>query len=334
MATTTSRALELLSLVQSGRRWNARDLAERLDVSERTVRRDVRTLRELGYPIESVPGPMAAYRLGSSGRLPPLLIDGEQAVAISLALQTSPTSILGLRDATARALSTLSQVMDATLTAQVEATRITMMHNYWEFNAPPLDPALLARIGDAIRRRQVTRIEVLRPDGSRPHPRDDDFTPPRPIEPHHVALWAGRWYLVAYDRMAKTWQVLRIDRLHVSAASTTTFHERELPARSVRDFVMNEPNRGDTPAQWPCTGRATLALPAHLVARYGPGGSVVTPLGEHRTRLTLGAWSWAGIAGILATFDCPLTDVEPAELRRAFSTLAERISTPCAKDVV
>lgn len=324
MASTTARALRLLSLLQTARGVNAPELADALGVSERTIRRDIRTLRDLGYPIETVAGPHAAYRVGAGGCLPPLLIDAEQAVAISLALQTSPTSILGLRDATDRALTTLAQVMDASLTAQVEATRITFISNYWEFSAPPLDPAHLAAVGNAMRRHLPVRVEILRPDGTRPHPRDPDFAPARTLEPHHVVLWAGRWYLVAYEPPAAAWEVMRIDRLHIVTTGTRTFPERDLPARSVRDMVMDEPDRGDTPASWQCTGHATLDLPASIVARYCPGGSVVDPLDAQHTRLTVGAWSWAGIAGILATFDCALTDVEPSALRTAFHVLADR----------
>lgn len=326
MSTTASRALRLLSSLHADHRRNARELAAELGVSERTVRRDVQTLRELGYPIDSGAGPHATYRLGTGGRLPPLLIDAEQAVAISLALQTSPTSILGLRDATDRALGSLAQIMDASLTAQVEATRITFIANYWDFSAPPLDPSLLATVGDAMRRRQPLRIEVLGPGGRRPHPRDPDFTPPRTVEPHHVALWAGRWYLVAYEPAASAWKVLRIDRLHITTAGGRPVPPRELPAASVRDLIMDEPDRGDTPAAWQCTGQATLALPAHLVARFAPGGSVVEAITPESTRLTVGAWSWAGVAGILATFDCALDDVEPVELRAAFADLADRAS--------
>lgn len=324
MANTSVRALRLLSLLQGTRGRNARELAEILDVSERTVRRDIRVLRDLGYPINADTGSHATYRLSSGGRLPPLVIDAEQAVAISLALQTSPTSILGLREATDRALATLGQIMDDTLTAQVEATRITFITNYWDFSAPPLDPELLATVGDAMRRRRPLRVEVLRADGSRRDPRDPEFRAPRTIEPHHVALWAGRWYLVAYESATGAWSVLRIDRLHVTPANNRAFPERELPARSVRDFVMDQPDRGDTSAAWQCTGSATLDLPAHLVSRYSPGGSVVKAVDTGRTRLTLGAWSWAGIAGILATFGCALTQVEPLELRDEFKKLANR----------
>lgn len=333
MARTAGRALELLSLLQTAHRWSGPELAARLGVSLRTIRRDVETLRELGYPVHAGGGRDSTYHLAAGRILPPLTLDGEQAVAISLALQTSPTTVLGLRDAADRALHTLAQVMPAPLRAQVDATRVTTIRNYWEFPAPPIGPEVLNAVGEAVRKGHVLRVDVLRPDGSRPDPRDPDFAPPRAIEPHHLALWAGRWYLVAWDPGASPrrsdgagWVVHRVDRLHAYDPTGIPFIRRELPGGDVADFVMTRPDRGDLPAQWQCLGRATLALPAQVVARFAPGGSVIEELTPERTRLTLGAWSWAGIAGILATFDADLADVEPRELRDACATLATRFA--------
>lgn len=361
MARTAGRALELLSLLQTANRWSGPELAERLGVSLRTVRRDIETLRELGYPVHAGGGRDSRYSLAAGRVLPPLTLDGEQAVAISLALQTSPTTVLGLRDAADRALHTLAQVMPAPLRAQVDATRVTTIRNYWEFPAPPIGPEVLNAVGDAVRKGHLLRIDVLRPDGSRPAPRDPDFEPPHVVEPHHLALWAARWYLVAWDPAAARpgtrsdrvpdhepaaltsagprraadeggdaapdgngWVVHRVDRLHAHDPTGRPFTRRDLPGGDVADFVMTRPDRGDLPAQWQCLGRATLALPAQVVARFAPGGSVIEALAPDRTRLTLGAWSWAGIAGILATFDTDVTDVEPRELREACATLASR----------
>ena len=149
MARTAGRSLELLSLLQTANRWSGPQLAARLGISLRTLRRDIDTLRGLGYPVHASGGRESTYHLGAGGVLPPLILDGEQAVAISLALQTSPTTVLGLRDAADRALSTLSQVMPAPLRAQVDATRVTTIRNYWEFSAPPIAPDVLNTVGDA-----------------------------------------------------------------------------------------------------------------------------------------------------------------------------------------
>lgn len=326
MARTAGRSLELLSLLQTADRWSGPELAARLGVSLRTLRRDVDTLRELGYSVSASGGRDSTYRLAAGNTLPPLILDGEQAVAISLALQTSPATVLGLRDAADRALHTLSQVMSAPLRAQVDATRVTTIANYWEFSAPPIAPDILNAVGDAVRRSHLLRFDLIRPDGTRPEPRDPDFMPPLCIEPHHLVLWAGRWYLVAYNPAARAWAIHRVDRIHPHTSTGIPFVRRELPARSVASFVMTSHERGDIPAAWQCLGSATLNLPAQLVARFAPGGSVVEHISPNHTRLTLGAWSWAGIAGILATFDTDITDVEPAELRHACHSLAQRFA--------
>lgn len=323
MATTSSRALTLLSLLATRREWSGADLAGRLAVSTRTVRRDIGTLRDLGYPVAASKGPDGGYRLGAGSTLPPLLFDDDQAVAVALALRTTPLTVFGLREAGARALETLRQVMPAPLRAEIDAMRLTALRNHWEFAAPPIGAATLKAVGDAVRRRHVLRFDRLRADGTRPDPRDPDFAPPRAVEPHHLVVWAGRWYLVVRDPHDDTWPIFRVDRIHPHDPTGIPFTRRTLPG-GVAEHVVTAFDRDDTPARWQCLGSAVLSHPAALVARWAPGGSVVEPVTGETTRLTLGAWSWAGIAGVLATFDTGLTDVEPAELRAACATLADR----------
>jgi biotin operon repressor len=137
MANTSHRALRLLSLLGSGRQWSLRELATRLGASERTVRRDIETLRRLDYPVATIHGPGGGYRLGTGRTLPPLLFDHDQALAVAVALQTAPSTMFGLGDDTARALATLHQVMPPALRASMESLRLTRLQNYWEFPAPP-----------------------------------------------------------------------------------------------------------------------------------------------------------------------------------------------------
>jgi predicted DNA-binding transcriptional regulator YafY len=328
MATTAHRALRLLSLLGSRRQWPLRELAERLEVSARTVRRDLDTLRGLGYPVTTVHGPDGGYRLGTGHTVPPLLFDHDQALAIAVALQTAPSTVSGLRDDTARALATLRQAMPELLRAAMESVHLTRLTNYWEFSAPPIDSSALSAVGAAVRRGHVLVAEFLRPDGTRPAPADEDFAAARRIEPHHLVVWAGRWYLVAYDLDAGRWRVHRVDRLH-TRPTTRRFERREPPGGDLAHFVMSTHDRGDTAAAWQCTGSARLTIPAHVVARWAPGGSVVEHLGDGHCRLTLGAWSWAGIAGILATFDTDLADLHPPELVHACRQVARRYAAIC-----
>ena len=343
MAASSSRLLTLLSLLGARATWPGEELADRLAVSTRTLRRDVEALRELGYPVHAVKGADGGYRLGAGGRLPPLVLDDGQAVAVAVALQTAPTSVAGIDDGVARALTAITQVMPAPLRAEVEAMHLTAIRNAWEFAAPPIDPATLRAVGFAVRASHLLRFDHLTPDGRRPDPGDPDFAPPLRVEPHHLVMWAGRWYLVARTPTASGpvpasapgasgptappgpgWAIYRVDRIHPLGPTGTPFQRRDLtPAQAAR-YVMTSHDRGDTPARWQCLGSALMDLPPEVVARWAPGGSVVEHVSPTQTRITLGAWSWAGIAGLLATFDADLTAVEPEELRAACRTLAER----------
>lgn len=326
MATTSARALTLLSLLQTGREWSGTALAQRLGISTRTLRRDVESLRGLGYPVEVVLGPDGGYRLGSGATLPPLVFDDDQAVAVALALQTVPVTVAGVDEGAARALATLTRVLPARLRAEVESVRLTAVRNWWDFAAPPIDPSVVTTIGTAVRRGHVLRVERLRSDGTCPAPGEPDFVGPVAVEPHHLVLWAGRWYVVAWTlRGVGEWTIYRADRLRLHPGTGRPFTRRELPDDDVARYVTTRHDRGDVPAPWQCLGTVIMELPASTVARWAPGGSVVEDVGANRCRFTVGAWSWAGVAGILATFDADFTVVEPEDLRTACRDLGDRL---------
>ena len=326
MATTSARLLRLLSLLTARASWPGPELADRLEVSPRTLRRDVESLRELGYPVTAGRGQGGGgYRLQAGHGLPPLLLDDEQALAIAVALQTAPLSVSGLDDALARALAGLEQVMTPPLRAEAEALHLTAVWNPWEFHGPPLPAATVKAVGHAIRHRTVFRFDRLGPDGRRPDPHDADFVAPRVVEPHHLVLWAGRWYLVAFDPAAGDWTVLRLDRLHPLAPTGVPFAPRTVPG-DVGELVRSTWDRGDTVADWPCVGSVVMPLPAAVVAPWLPGGAVAEHVDAGHCRVTLGAWSWAGVAGLLATFATDLAEVEPAALREQCRALAARFA--------
>lgn len=328
VADTSARILRLLSLLEARVEWRGSDLAARLDVSARTLRRDVDTLRELGYPINAVMGAGGGYRLGAGGRLPALVLDDDQAIAIALALQTAPATVSGIDDAVTRALTTLRQVMPARLRAASEAFEVTSLRNYWDFSAAPVDVATLRTVGAAIRTARVLHFDYRDRDGTVPDPGRPGFRPPREVEPHHLVVWAGRWYLIARDHRDRTWHTYRVDRIRPrTPGSGAVFTPQPLTRDDLTRLVVQNPDRGDTPGQWQYVGSAVLDLPASVAARWAPGGSVVEPVDAHRCRLTIGGWSWAGIAGLLITFDTDLSDVEPPELRAAMDRISQRLRT-------
>lgn len=315
MADTSARALKLLSIFGTGVTLTAEELAARVKVSLRTVRRDIDTLRDLGYDIEAVRGVGGGYRLGHASRLPPVVFDEDQAVAAAVALQTVPTILSGINENAARALTTLRQAMPERSRLQAEAFTVSPARNYWEFPAPPLDVELVRTIGTAISRRHLVQAGYT----------GDGETVMMTLEPHDLVVWAARWYLVAYDPAAGRWRAVRLDRLTPGPPTHKPFARRGVPLDDAVNFVMTTHDRGDVAAEWPCRGSAVVALPAPVVARFAPGGSTVEHLSHDRCRLTLGAWSWAGIAGLLLTFDADIGDVEPVELCEALRAIRDRI---------
>ncbi|WP_375430042.1 helix-turn-helix transcriptional regulator [uncultured Friedmanniella sp.] len=323
MATTSARLLTLLSLLVSRPTWSGPELADRLGISTRSLRRDVDSLRELGYDVRAVRGAQGGYRF-DAGRLPPLLLDDEQALAIAVALQTAPSSVSGMDEAIARALTSLKQIMPVRLRAEADAMHLTTLRNYWEFAAPPVSSDTLKTVGAAVRNATVLTFDHLTPDGRRSDPHDPEFVLPIRVEPHELVMWAGRWYLVGYDLGAGAWGVYRLNRIHAHRSAGPRFGRRDLPGGDVARFVTASWDRGDTPAQWPCVGTVLIELPAEVVAPWVPGGSVVEPVSATQSRFTVGAWSWAGVAGLIATFDSDFEVLGPDELRQACSALAQR----------
>ncbi|WP_236796241.1 YafY family protein [Amycolatopsis sp. GM8] len=306
MPKTSARLLSLLSLLQARRDWPGALLAERLEVSPRTVRRDVDRLRELGYPIMTVKGPDGGYRLGAGAELPPLLFDDEQAVALAVALQTVATTGAGIEEAAARALNTVRQVMPTRLRHRVDAFRITAV----ERRNPRVDPQVLVTLGAAVHAREVLRFDY------------GGAFPPRRVEPHHLVTWGGRWYLVAWDLAREDWRTFRADRIAPRTPGGPRFSPRELPGGDVVTFVAGR-FQGSDGSGWPCRGEVILDLPAAAVSDYVRDG-IVEELGPDRCRLVLGAWSWPGLAATIGRFDADIEVVGPVELREAFGLLARR----------
>ncbi|WP_229070114.1 YafY family protein [Actinoplanes sp. DH11] len=318
MQKTSARLLALLSLLQARRDWPGTLLAERLDISLRTVRRDVDRLRELGYPIAASKGPDGGYRLGAGAELPPLLFDDEQAVALTVALQVAAGDTgSGLADASAQALNTVRQVLPSRLRHRVDALRITAVRPPAARPDEPVGGDVLLTVGAAARAREVLRFDYG-PTGT--------DRPPRRAEPHHVVTWGGRWYLVAWDLDRADWRVFRADRITPRTPNGPRFTPRDLPGGDVATFVTARfRGSADASGDWPCQGVVILDVPAATVARHSRDG-IVEELGPDRCRVTLGSWSWVSLAAAVARFDAGIEVVGPPELTAAFTRLARRFS--------
>ncbi|MFB9200199.1 helix-turn-helix transcriptional regulator [Nonomuraea spiralis] len=321
MQKTSARLLALLSLLQMRRDWPGALLAERLEVSPRTVRRDVDRLRELGYPITAIKGPDGGYRLDAGTELPPLLFDDEQAVALAIALQLATTAGAGIEEAAARALTTVRQVMPARLRHRIDTLRITAVERAGVRPEPQVGSGVLMALSAAVHAREVLRLDY-------PSETDDVGTPapPRRVEPHHLVTWGGRWYLVAWDLDRADWRTFRADRVTPRTPTGPRFTPRDLPGGDVAAFVTARFRGSDDAGGWPCRGEVLLGLPAAVVSRYARD-AVVEEAGPGRCRVVMGSWSWLGLASALGRYDADIEVIGPPELRTAFAHLATRCTT-------
>src|SRR5215218_3034931 len=216
MSETQIRLLELLSLFQARRDWPGNELADRLKVSSRTIRRDVERLRGLGYPVESLTGPAGGYRLRAGTAMPPLLLDDDEAIAIAVGLGTAArASVTGIEETAVRALVKLEQVLPAHLRRRVRALGSATIAP--PVAGPTVDPQHLTVIAAACRDAECLRFAYRSRDGTASR---------REVEPHSLVNLGRRWYLVAWDRRREDWRTFRIDRLTRPASSGVRFTPR------------------------------------------------------------------------------------------------------------
>jgi predicted DNA-binding transcriptional regulator YafY len=203
MLTASSRLLRLLSLLQTRRHWSGAELAERLAVNPRTLRRDIDRLRELGYPIHASSGVAGGYAFRAGQALPPLLLDDEEAQAVAIALQTAAAgTVSGVEEGSLRALVKLEQVMPARLRRRLEALRSTILP--LESLRPTVDAGVLASL--ALACRDQLRVAFAYRDS-----RGQDTA--RTVEPQGLVHTGSRWYLVAWDPAREDWRTFRLDRI-------------------------------------------------------------------------------------------------------------------------
>ncbi|MFB4312054.1 helix-turn-helix transcriptional regulator [Actinomadura sp. GTD37] len=313
MANTSSRTLRLLSLLQTHRYWPGSELAGRLDVSVRTLRRDVDRLRELGYPVEASRGVDGGYQLAAGAALPPLVIDDEEAVALAVGLQAA-TQIEGIAEASLRVLAKVAQVMPARLRRQVDALRAVTVPAGWGGPAAPgVDPSALSVLALACRDAERLRFSYTAAGGVRTD---------RQVEPHRLVPLGRRWYLVAYDLDRQDWRSFRVDRLAAPAATGARFRPRELPAADAAEFVRSGLKEMPRPYRVEVLVDAPAATVRERIGRWCTVEEV--DAGHSRVRLTTEDLNWTVIA--LAAVAADFHVVEPPELRARLHTLAARFA--------
>ncbi|MEE1621305.1 helix-turn-helix transcriptional regulator [Zafaria sp. Z1313] len=314
MADTTARTLNLLNLLQTHRHWGGPELAVRLGVSERTLRRDVERLRELGYRVESVPGADGGYRLEAGSAVPPLLLTDEEAVTMAIGLRVAATQrLVDGPHTTLAALGKLEQVLPAHLRRRVSALA--------EFvqpagpDAPPVSPDVVGELALACRDHERIRFGYTAAGGE---------ASKRHAEPYTLVPAEGRWYLLAWDLERDDWRTFRVDRLDGLFHTRARFDPRPLPPGGAAQFVAAAALSGPQPLE----GRAVIDLGLDQVrAAFGPWAEGAEEMPDGRTSWPMGGASIQdvlfGLSWIPAGVDYEVR--LPAPARAELAEIAARL---------
>lgn len=284
--TTASRILSLLSLLQTHRHWAGAELAERLGVTDRTLRRDIERLRDLGYRIESVPGAGGGYRLEAGAAMPPLLLTDVEAVTMAVGLRVAATQ--GLVDGeltTLTALAKLEQVLPSALRERVNALSAAVSTT--RLDRPVVSPEILGQLALACRDRERIRFHYV--DGAGVESR-------RSVEPHSLVPAGRHWFLVAWDLQRDDWRTFRIDRVSSVLGTRLRSEPRDLPADDAAEFVRSA-LRG-LPASHSAWIEIDMPLDA-MVARFGQYSAGVERVDDGTVRWPISGSSLEELAAAL-----------------------------------
>ncbi|WP_350276497.1 WYL domain-containing protein [Kribbella sp. HUAS MG21] len=313
MIETSARLLKLLTLLQSPRDWTGAELAEKLQVSPRTVRSDVERLRSLGYPVDATRGSVGGYRLGAGASLPPLLLDDDEAVAVVIGLRKA-AGVAGVEEMSLRALAKLEQVLPSRLRRRVQTLASYTVQVPPDEPGPQVDPELLTQLAALCRDREQLRFDYLSHAGSETL---------RRAEPHRLVNWGRRWYLVAFDLDKQDWRTFRVDRVRPRIPTGPRFGPRPLPEDGdVAAYV----SRRVSAAAWRYRATVVVAVRAAVLAERLPAAvGVIEPIDDESCLLQTGSDTVQSLAlnlGLLEV-DFVVRDAPP-ELTAYLERLADR----------
>lgn len=310
MLETSARLLALLGLLQTRGTWPGAQLASCLGISERMLRKDVERLRELDYPVDSTRRPAGGYRLGEHGRLPPLLLDEKEAVAVAVGLGAVAT-VPGIEETSALALAKLEQMLPERLRRQVRAIRdgseVGPLDTATNAATPPVDPTLLAELAHAVRDRVGVRFSY------------GDHEAPIEADPYRLVSWQQRWYLVARQGPDGTWWAYRVDWLRLRTPGGPRFESAPLEGGDYAAFVL----RNVAFHGWKVHARIAVDAPAaEVLVRINPTVGVVETIDETRCVLVTGGDSvevvavWIGMLGLDFHVTAPSALVDHVQVLR------------------
>jgi predicted DNA-binding transcriptional regulator YafY len=309
---TSSRLLRLLSLLQTPRDWTGTELADRLEVSPRTIRNDIERLRDLGYPVHATRGSVGGYRLEAGTSMPPLLLEDDEAVAVAIGLRTATSgAVTGIGETSLRALAKLEQVLPPRLrrqVAQLQGVTVQVRRR----PGPTVDPAMLSELARLAREHWTVRFDYSdrRQEASR-----------RRAEPYRIVNAGQRWYLVAWDLDRADWRTFRVDRIREGMSSGPRFTPRALTDDEAEALVA----RGVPPEARRHQARVLVQMPAaQLAERIGPWIGTVEPLDDESCVLVTGAERLEDLAAYLGLLGTDFRVTEPPELVEQLRVLARR----------
>ena len=290
MLETSSRLLSLLALLQARPAWTGTELADRLEVTTRTIRNDIDRLRELGYPVDATRGAAGHYQLGVGAKLPPLLLDDEEAVAVAVGLRTG-AGVVGMAESSARALSKLEQVLPHRLRRQVNAINQAMDkgpdNTGSNVKDPEIDSGVLSTIAACIRDEHYLRFDYEIPVGAMMRGAGSGVGRELPllVEPYRLVSWQRYWYLVARDE-ADEWRTYRVDWMSLRMATGRRYTPRPMPDDDYTDFVL----RDVATTGWQVHARVTVFAPAQeVLSRIHAAVGIVESVDENTSVLVTGA---------------------------------------------
>ena len=312
MANTSAQMLRLLSLLQTHRYWPGTELAGRLEVSPRTLRRDVDRLRELGYPVDAARGVAGGYQLQAGAAVPPLLLDDEEAVAIAVGLRTAAAgAVAGVEETSVRALAKVIQLLPPSLRRRVDALQATTSAGVFG-GGPVIDAGALTTIALACRGEERLRFAYTTRDGD---------AAPRHVEPHRLVSLGRRWYLVAWDLDRGDWRSFRVDRLTEPALAGTRFRPREIPGGDpvawMRSRLAAIPTRYDV--------SVLIAAPAEQVKSVVGIWAAVEPVDPSSCRLRMNVDDLAWPVMLLGVVGAGFTIESPPELHTRARAIAQTL---------
>jgi predicted DNA-binding transcriptional regulator YafY len=308
----SARLLRLLSLLQTPRDWTGTELAQRLEVSPRTIRNDVERLRALGYPVHATRGSVGGYRLEAGASMPPLLLEDDEAVAVAIGLRTATAGgVTGIEETSLRALAKLEQVLPPRLRRQVATLQGVTIH-VRRRPVTTIDPTMLTEIARLAREHFTLRFDYS--------DRRQAATQRR-VEPYRIVNSGQRWYLVAWDLDREDWRTFRVDRIREGMSPGPRFTPRELTDAQVEALV----SRGVPVEARRHQARVLVqARAADLAERFGPWLGTITAVDDTSCILETGADDLEMLAGYLGLLGADFSVSEPPDLVRAVRALAAR----------